>query len=175
MKKSSRVWMVIALESIALEIGAYTSAALLYQARLKLLVLMGLLCLLAGMIGIVVTRAKAQVPSAVILVLGLVALGIGLYFRLVLHYHERAYTALGIGILGLLGGCGGIILPRSRAAVFYGLLIFGLSALSTGLYFLTILGYHGRAYMVLGTGTLCLLGSLLGLIVSHHRTSTAGG
>lgn len=175
MKKSSRVWMVIALESIALEIGAYTSAALLYEARLKLLVLMGLLCLLAGMIGIVVTRAKAQVPSAVILVLGLVALGIGLYFRLVLHYHERAFTTLGIGILGLLGGCGGIIMARSRAAVFYGLLIFGLSALSTGLYFLTILDYHGRAYMMLGTGTLCLLGSLLGLIVSHHRTSTAGG
>lgn len=90
-------------------------------------------------------------------------------------FHKRAYTTLGIGILGLLGGCGGIILPRSRVAVFYGLLILGLIALSIGLYFLAILGYHGRAYMVLGTGTLCLLGSLFGLIVSHYRTSTAGG
>ena len=175
MKKSLQVWMVIALECIALEIGVYTSAALLYQERLKLLVLTGLLCLLAGMIGMVVTRAKAQVPSAVILVLGLIILGIGLYFRLVLHYHERAYTTLGIGILGLLGGYGGIILPRSKAVVYHGLLLFGLSGLSLGLYFLTILGYHGRAYMVLGTGTLCLLGSLLGLIISHYSTSTAGG
>jgi hypothetical protein len=175
MKKSLQVWMVIALECIALEMGAYTSAALLYQERLKLFALTGLLCLLAGMIGIVVTRAKAHIPSAVLLMLGLVILGIGLYLRLVLHYHERAYTALGIGLLGLLGGYGGIILLRSKAAVYHGLLLFGLSALSLGLYFLTILGYHGRAYMVLGTGTLCLLGSLLGLIMSHSRTSIAGG
>jgi len=172
MKKSLQLWMVIALECIALEIGAYTSAALLYQESLKLFVLTGLLCLLAGMIGIVVTRAKAQIPSAVILMLGLVILGIGLYLRLVLHYHERAYTTLGIG---LLGGYGGIILPRSKVAVYYGLLLFGLSGISLGLYFLTILGYHGRAYMVLGTGTLCLFGSLLGLILSHFRPSIAGG
>jgi hypothetical protein len=175
MKKSLQLWMVIALECIALEIGAYTSAALLYQERLKLFVLTGLLCLLAGMIGMVVTRAKTQIPATVILMLGLVTLGIGLYLRLVLHYHERAYTTLGIGILGLLGGYGGIILPRSKAVVYQGLLLFGLSGLSLGLYFLTFLGYHGRAYMVLGTGTLCLFGSLLGLFMSHHRTSIAGG
>jgi hypothetical protein len=165
--------MIIVLESMALEIGAYTSAALLYQEPLKLLVHTGLLCLLAGMIGIVVTRAKAQLSSALILVLGLLVLGLGLYLRLVLHYHERAFTALGIGILGLLGGAGGIILLRSRAAVFFGLLVFGLSELGIGVYFLTILGYHGRAYMLLSTGILCLLVSLLGLKISRSRSSTA--
>lgn len=174
MKKSSRFWIVIALESIALEIGAYTYAALLFQERSHVLLLTGLLCLFAGMIGTVVTRAKAQAHSSAILVLGLVALSIGLYFQVVLDYHERAYTVLGIGILGLLGGFVGIIMPRSRAATLYGLLVLSLVALSIGLYFLTILGYHGRAYMVLGTGTLCLLGSLLGLIVTHYRADTAG-
>jgi hypothetical protein len=174
MKKTSRLWIVIALEIIAVEIGAYTYAALLFHDRLHVLLLTGLLCLVAGMIGTVVTRAKAQAASCAILLLGLLALGIGLYFRVHLHYHERAAAALGIGLLGFLGGLAGLLMPRSRAASLGGLLVLGLITLSIGLYCLTILGYHGRAYMVLGTGTLCLLGSLAGYLVIQYRTSTAG-
>ncbi len=173
MKKSSRAWIIIALEGIALEIGAFTYAALLFQERLQVLLLTGLLCLLAGIIGTVVTRAKALESSLAILVFGMVALSIGLYFRVVLDYHERASTALGIGILCILGGFVGIIMPRSIATVLYGLLVIGMIGLGLGLYFLTILGYHGRAYMVLGTGTLCLLGSLLGTIITHYRAYSA--
>jgi hypothetical protein len=103
MKKISRLSIVIALEIIALEIGAYTYAALLFHDRRHVLLLTALLCLVAGMIGTVVTRAKAQAASCAILVLGLIALGIGLYFRVDLHYHERAAAALGIGVLGFLG------------------------------------------------------------------------
>ena len=174
MKKTSGLSLVIALEIIALEIGAYTYAALLYHDRRHVLLLTGLLCLVAGIIGTVVTRAKAQATSCAILLLGLIALSIGLYFRVDLHYHERAAAALGIGVLGFLGGLAGIIIPRSMAAALGGLLVLGLVTLSIGLYCLTILGYHGRAYMVLGTGTLCLLGSLVGIIVNQYRAHTAG-
>ncbi len=173
MKKTSRLSIVIALEIIALEIGAYTYAALLYHDRRHVLLLTGLLCLVAGIIGSVVTRAKAQATSWAILVLGLIALGIGLYFLVDLHYHERAAAAIGIGVLGLLGGLAGLIIPRSRAAALGGMLVLGLVTLSIGLYCLTVLGYHGRAYMVLGTGTLCLLGSLAGFIVIQYRAYTA--
>jgi hypothetical protein len=173
-KKTARIWTIITLEIIALEIGAYTYAALLSQERLKVLLLTGLLCLFASMIGTVVTRAKAQAASCAIFVLGLLALGIGLYFRVGLHYHERASTTVGIGALGFLGGLAGMILPQSVAAALGGLLVLGLVILSMGLYCLTVLGYHGRAYMVLGTGILYLLGSCVGIIVSHYRASTAG-
>ena len=144
MKKTSGLSLVIALEIIALEIGAYTYAALLYHDRRHVLLLTGLLCLVAGIIGTVVTRAKAQATSCAIL------------------------------LLGFLGGLAGIIIPRSMAAALGGLLVLGLVTLSIGLYCLTILGYHGRAYMVLGTGTLCLLGSLVGIIVNQYRAHTAG-
>jgi hypothetical protein len=169
MKKTSRLSLVIALE-----IGAYTYAALLYHDRRHVLLLTVLLCFAAGIIGTVVTRAKAGAASCAILVLGLIALSIGLYFRVDLHYHERAAAALGIGVLGFLGGLAGIIIPRSRAATLGGMVVLGLVILSIGLYCLTVLGYHGRAYMVLGTGTLYLLGSLAGFIVIQYRASTAG-
>jgi hypothetical protein len=127
MKKTSRLSLVIALE-----IGASTYAALLYHDRWHMLLLTGLLCLVAGMIGTVVTRAKALATSYAILVLGLIALGIGLYFRVDLHYDERAAAALGIGVLGFLGGLAGIIIPRSRAVALAGLLVLGLVTLSIG-------------------------------------------
>jgi len=135
MKKTTRLSLVIALEIIALEIGASTYAALLYHELPHVLLLTGLLCLVAGIIGTVVTRAKALATSCVILVLGLIALGIGLYFRVNLHYGERAAAALGIGVLGFLGGLAGIIIPRSRAVALGGVLVLGLVILSTGLLF----------------------------------------
>jgi len=135
MKKTSRLSLVIALEIIALEIGASTYAALLYHDLQHVLLLTGLLCLVAGMIGTVVTRAKARATSCAILVLGLIALGIGLYFRVDLHYDERAAAALGIGMLGFLGGLAGMIIPRSRAIALGGLLVFGLVPLSIGFLF----------------------------------------
>ncbi len=136
MKKTSRLSLVIALEIIALGIVASTYAALLYHDRWHVLLLTGLLCLVAGIIGTVVTRAKALATSCAILVLGLIALGIGLYFRVDLHYDERAAAVLGIGVLGFLGGLAGIIIPRSRAVALGGLLVLGLvTTLSIGLLF----------------------------------------
>src|SRR5690242_20719429 len=102
MKKSAKFWIVFTLEVIALEIGAYTYAALSYQERLHVLLLTGLLCLWAAIVGIAVTRSKAQAIPSAILVLGIIALNIGFYFQVSLGYHERAYAALGIGILGLI-------------------------------------------------------------------------
>ena len=174
MKQTARIWTIITLEIIALAIGAYTYAALQYQERLHVVLLTGLLFLLASMIGTVVTRAQAQAASCAIFVLGLLALGIGLYFLVGLHYDERASATLGMGVLGFLGGLAGMILPRSVAAVLGGLLVLGLVILSIGLYCLTVLGYHGRAYMVLGMGILYLLGSCVGIIVSHYRAAPAG-
>ncbi|HVB73462.1 MAG TPA: hypothetical protein VNE38_07885 [Ktedonobacteraceae bacterium] len=172
MTKSSRIWVVIALEVIALEVGAYTYAALYHQIRLPLLAVTGVLCFFAAIIGMIVTRPKAQAISLLILVLGIITLAIGLYFLNALNYHERAYTPIGVGILGLIGGSLGIIVPRSITAALSETMILGMLALGMGLYFLTVLNFHGRAYMVLGTGTLCLLGGLVGIILTHSRTTT---
>jgi hypothetical protein len=171
--KSTRFWLIIVLEIIALGIGAYTYAALHHHERLHVLLLTGLLCLLAGVIGTIVTHAKTHVLSFAILVLGVIALGIGLYFLAVLGYHERGYLTLGVGILGLLGGFAGMVMHRPIAAL-CGMLVFGIVALSIGLYLKTILDYHGRAYMVLGAGTFCLIGSLAGMIVTQYRARTGG-
>ncbi len=169
MKECTRLSVILALEIIALEIGAYTYAALLYQERSHVLLETGVLCLVSANIGIIVTRPKAQVASSWVIAVGILALSIGVYFLTALEYHERAYTALGIGILCLLGGFAGIIMLRSIAAALSGMMVLGMLALGIGVYFLTILDYHGRAYMVLGTGVLCLLGSLVGSIVTQYK------
>lgn len=170
-KKSTWLATVVALEVIALEISAYTYAALNYQEGSHILLLAIVLCVLGAIIGTIVTRPGAQVISSVLVVLGVAALCAGLYFVFHLHYHERASVVVGSGIMGIVGGLAGLLVPRSTIATLAGVIILGVATLGLGFYFLSVLAYHGRAYMVLGTGALCLLAGLVGIImVAQHRS-----
>jgi hypothetical protein len=176
MKKFTRLSIVMALEVVALEIGAYTYAALLYKERSRVLLETAILCLFGVIIGTLVTRrSRAQAASLKTIAFGIVAFSIGIFFLTVMEYHERAYTVLGIGILCLLGGFAGVLVLRSMAAVLSGVTLLGFVVLGMGVYFLTALGYHGRAFMVLGTGILCLLGSFVGMFVTQYRGYTRVG
>ena len=115
MKKSLWLPIIIALELIALGSGAYMYAALDSGESDHIILATVILCLLAGIIAIMVTRSKARALPAVVLAFGVFSLSTGLYFLTILNYHERAYTALATGILCLLGGLIGIIVAQSRS------------------------------------------------------------
>ncbi len=161
--------VIVFLEVIALEIGVYAYAALNHQEQLHVIILTVGLCLLGGVVGAIVTHSKTQAISFGLIVCGIASLGIGTYFMTSLDYHERAIFTLGIGILCIIGGIAGIIVARSRIAVLSGVAGLGIVALSVGIYFLTALGFHNVAYMILGTGVLCLLGGLAGIIIARSR------
>jgi hypothetical protein len=67
---------------------------------------------------------------SLVLVLGVIALAVGLSCLTVLDYHERASTPLGIGTVCLLDGTVGAIVARLKAhpAVFLALMGPGLVA-----------------------------------------------
>ena len=160
----SSVWfpMVIVLEIIALEIGAYSLSFLDYHERGHVVVETSILCLLGSLVGTLVTWHRAQVVASFsAIALGAIALGIGVYFLTVLHYHERAAVFLGVGALCLLGGIAWRLVARSKTAAFAGMIVLGAVILCIGVYCLTVLGYHGRAYVALGTGMAYLLGGLV--------------
>jgi MFS family permease len=173
MKMKKSVWLPIAitLEIIALEVGAYTYAALHHREPLHILAMTLALGVIALIVGSIVARTSKRTLLYGMIAFGIVALCIGLYSIRFLHYHERAGLAIGTGLICLVGGCAGILVPRSRLAVLAGVVILGAIALGIGFYNLTVLEYYGRAYMVLGTGALCVLIGLVGL-ATLHRTRT---
>jgi hypothetical protein len=172
MKKSIRFSIIIALVVIALEIGAYIYAALFFRERFHVLLITLFLCCLGGFLGSILTRPKAQAVSVGIMILGTIALSSGLYLLHAFHYHERAYTILGVGILCFLGGLAGITI-RSISATLFGMIVLGIVALSIGLYFLIVFNYHGRAYIMLGIGAFGILGSLIAIIIIRYKSYIA--
>ncbi len=137
----------------------------------------GVVCLLGSSVGTLIARSKARgIMLSLVLVLGVIALAVGLYFLTVLDYHERAYTPLGIGTVFLLGCAVGAIVARLKAhpAAFLTLMVLGLVALGVSVYFLTILGYHERAYVGLATGTVCLVGGIVGTLVARFKAQVTG-
>ena len=171
MKKNVRFQILVVLETVALEIGAYMYAALQYEDRQNVLLATGILCLAGGIFGVVLTRPKPVELTFAILLFGILLTGIGLYSLIILRNHESAYTLLGIGILCLLSEVAAILALRSIVSALVGVMVLGIVLTSVGIYFLTILGYHGRAYMPVGTGVLCVLAALVGIIIAKAHTT----
>ena len=161
------------LEVIALEIGVYAYAALKRQERLHVLILTVSLCLLGGLVGAIVTHSKKQAISFAVIVCGIASLVIGIYFRTSLDYHERAIFTLGVGILCIIGGIARFVIDRSRIAALSGVAGLGIVALSAGIYFLMALKHQYVAYMILGTGILCLLGGLAGIVIGRSKAQAS--
>ncbi len=174
MKKSIRFSVIIALVVIAIEIGAYIYAALFFRERFHVLLITFSLCCLGGFLGSIVTRRKAQIVSVGIMISGLIALSTGLYLLYAFHYHERAYTILGAGILCFLGGLAGTTV-RSISDTLFGMIVLDIVALSIGLYFLIGLHYHGRAYTMLGIGAFGILVSLIISIIIRYKSHAVAG
>ena len=173
MKKTVWFPVLILLESIALEVGAYTLSALEYQERLHILLETVILCLIGGIVTTVVARPKTQALSSFLLALGVVALCIGFYFLTILGYHERAYVTIGIGLICSVGGLAGLIIPRSLHTALWSMIALGVVALGIGSYFLAALGYHGRAYMVIGMGIVCILAGFMGVMAARRKSQAA--
>lgn len=64
------------------------------------------------------------------------------------------------GLICLLAGFSGLLLARSLRAVLYEGIVLGLIALGLGFYFLIGADHVLTAYLIIGTGLLCLLCSL---------------
>jgi hypothetical protein len=59
---------------------------------------------------------KNPVVFYAVIVLGAVVLAVGLYMLLGMHYHGRAYVAIGLGVVGLAAGISAIFVTKSKAA-----------------------------------------------------------
>ena len=174
MKKSIRYSVIIALVAIALAIGVYIFAALFFRERLHVLVITLALCCIGGLLGVIVTRPGAQLISAGLIILGLIAISSALYLLHAFNIHERAYTILGVGILCFFSGLAGLII-RSISDTLLGLIVLSMGALSMGLYFLISLHYHGRAYAMLGIGAAGILSGLIASIILRYRSQAVSG
>jgi hypothetical protein len=168
-KNSLRFSLVLVLEIMALGIGAYTLSFLDYQERSHVGIETLMLCLVGAFVGMLVPQARAKVAvSSSMIACGVAALSVGSYWLSFLSYHERAALALGVGALCLIGGIAGRLAARSPTALCCGVIALGGMVVSIGAYFLTVLGYHGRAYVAFGLGTLYLLGGLVALIFAQQ-------
>src|SRR5438270_866650 len=99
--------------------------------------------------------------------LGMFTLVVGSYFLTYMAYHERAYATLSIGAACFIGSLAGLIVKPSRVkmALCYSVIATGMLAFLIGSNYLTYPWSHiylERAYIVLGIGTLCLLGGIGG-------------
>ena len=162
---------MLALVVIAIGIGVYIYATLLFQERLHVLVITLALCCLSVILGYIVTRPNMQAVSLVLLILGIGAMGVSIYLLHTFQIHERAYTILGIGILCVLGSLAGIF-TQSIIATLFGMVMLGLIAFSIGLN-LASLDYHRRAYVVLGLGAFGILCGLIGIILIQVKSRAA--
>ena len=162
---------MLALVVIAIGIGVYIYATLLFQERLHVLVITLALCCLSVILGYIVTRPNMQAVSLGLLILGIGAMGVSIYLLHTFQIHERAYTILGIGILCVLGSLAGIF-TQSIIATLFGMVMLGLIAFSIGLT-LASLDYHRRAYVVLGLGAFGILCGLIGIILIQVKSRAA--
>ncbi|MEO9058809.1 MAG: hypothetical protein ACR2H5_12445 [Ktedonobacteraceae bacterium] len=64
-------------------------------------------------------------------------------------------------------------IKKNLSAIFTVTMLFGVLVLLIGMYLLTYMNYHERAYTTLGLGVVSFIGGLAGLIVSSPRVKTA--
>jgi hypothetical protein len=93
--------------------GVYLLHAFRVHERAYAILGIGILCFVGGLAGITIRSISATLYGMI--VLGFIALSIGLYFRVGLNYHGRAYILLGIGAFGILGGLITFIVIRYKS------------------------------------------------------------
>jgi hypothetical protein len=98
---------------IAIGSAVYLLHAFRIHERAYAILGIGILCFVGGLAGITVRSISATLYGMI--VLGFIALSTGLYFRVGLNYHGRAYILLGIGAFGILGSLIIFIIMRYRA------------------------------------------------------------
>lgn len=108
-----------------------------------------------------------SIVFSITMVLGMFTLVVGSYLLTYMAYHERAYVTLSIGAACFIGSLAGLIVKPSRVkmALCYSVIAVGMLAFLIGSNYLTYPWshiYRERAYIVLGIGTLCLLGGIGG-------------
>jgi len=92
-------------------------------------------------------------------------------------YHERAYIIMGIGVLCLLGGIGGAITlhPKAKMITCYSILALGvvtslgIISLIIGIDQLLVFEASKKASVLLGAGSVCLLGGIAVAIIVQRR------
>jgi hypothetical protein len=109
---------IMVLGLIAFGSGVYLLHAFRIHERAYTILGIGFLCFLGGLAGITIRSINATLYGMI--VLGFIALSTGLYFRVGLHYHGRAYMLLGIGAFGILGSLITFIVIRYKSQVVSG-------------------------------------------------------
>lgn len=120
---------------------------------------------------------KKSVWLSSVVALGSIALGIGAYTLSFLDYHERIHALLVTLILCLVAGIVATLVtrPTLHTVASFGVVVFGGVALCVGAYLLFGMHYHERAAVVLGSGILCLIGGITGLLLARSLRAVFGG
>jgi hypothetical protein len=119
---------------------------------------------------------KQSLPFAAAIVIGVVALLLGLALIIFAHYHERAYVLLGLGAAGFIGGLAGLVGAGSKvkAALSYGVIALGMVGVIVGLNYLTkIYGSYQnqtRGDIILALSIVAMLAGIVGALIAQPKS-----
>jgi hypothetical protein len=175
MKKVFTCWaislsglIILGLASVFFSIGGYSRQADIVFA-------VATLCLSVALPGAIVAPSKVHMTLFMSVIVAGVAM-LGLNIALLIHLeiqdvdYGSAIPILELFLAWLLGILVAAMIIRSRRYIsLLTTTAIGIVAWCIGLYLMLMMGYHERAYIALGTGCICLLVGLAGLLISQKK------
>ncbi len=184
-KKLSAIFSVTMIFGVlVLLIGMYLLTYMNYHERAYTTLGIGVVSFIGSLAGLIARSSRVKTALCYgVIALGMVAFPVaGKYLTYPwASYHQRAYLIMGLGVLCLLGGIGGAITlhPKAIMITCYSILALGvvtslgIISLIIGIDQLLVFEASKKASVLLGAGSICLLGGIIGSIILQQRNREA--
>jgi len=153
-----------------------------YHERAYVFLGLGAGCFIGGIAAILEARSKVKVAlSYGMIAMGMMGIITGLNY-LMSRYgpapnQTHGYMVIALSIVAILAGIAGALIAQpkgskvafSRVIMLGGIASIGVVALVVGAVYLVVLQHQGRAYPLLGIGTVCLISGLTCSIFVQSR------
>jgi len=120
---------------------------------------------------------KQALTFSAIVVFGVAALLVGVILIIYAHYHERAYSFLGLGAACFIGGIAGIVVaaPKVKVAVCYGIIAMGMIGVLVGVIYLShhFASYQERGHIVIALSIIAIVGGITGALLAQPGARAA--
>lgn len=176
---------IIVIGAMAILLGLTLIIYAHYHERAYVFLALGAGCFIGGIAGIVLVGQKAKIALGYgMIALGMVSFVIGINY-LIGSYgpgpnQAHAVLVIIVSIIVFLIGIIGALIAQPRAGIAALLSVItlgvigsiGITALIVGTVFLSVLDYPKYAYLLLGTGTLCLSGGIICAIFAQRKVKS---